>query len=125
MMINFYSLPNDILREIFLFDSTYKDIFTNSVLPLIPLHCVYNVQHLIFRAKEIASDRSYLIYDCYVNMEEGYVYGKMLEAHQNDFLNQNDVIKGKETKGKDKGKEHLKLCFTILLMNLPMFLLAS
>jgi hypothetical protein len=25
-------------------------------------------------------------------MEEGYVYGKMLEAHQNDFLNQNDVI---------------------------------
>jgi hypothetical protein len=50
-MYRFYTLPDDILRLIFSFDSTYKEYFSSRILPSLPHYCT-NIS-LFLRVKEI------------------------------------------------------------------------
>ena len=54
--MDFYSLPEEIIRLIYSFDRTYTEYFSNQIVPTIPYYCVLKKNHLLFRAKEMVDN---------------------------------------------------------------------
>jgi hypothetical protein len=113
-MKTLYSLPDDILRLIFDFDSTYRDYFSKKIVPILPYFCLRKQEHLLFRAKDMMvnmdpnASRCWEIYDDSVELCERFF--DVNSQYTLRFVNQNKISRFLSLYMMDEDREQYSFC---------------
>jgi hypothetical protein len=117
-MKTLYSLPDDILRLIFDFDSTYRDYFSQKIVPILPYFCLRKQEHLLFRAEEMMvnndpnASRCWKIYDDSVELFE--IVDDITSEYTLRFVNQNKISRFISLYMIDEDREQYSFCMNTI-----------